>query len=97
MWCIHSTVLAVNSILLTAFILFAAMSLLGHRMNACAGVLFHDKFFHCSTTRMDEDTRFNNSKYLIPVNQPPHLTKDSFAWIVLNYVILSVLDVNNIF
>ena len=27
----------------------------------------------------------------------PHLTKDRFAWIILNYVILSVLDVNNIF
>ena len=46
---------------------------------------------------MDEDTRLHNSKRLIPVNQSPHLTKDRFAWIILNYVILSVLDVNNIF
>ena len=37
---------------------------------------------------MDEDTR---------LNQSPHLTKYRFAWIILNYVILSVLDVNNIF
>ena len=41
---------------------------------------------------MDEDTRLHNSKRLIPVNQAPHLTKDRFAWIILNYVILSVLD-----
>ena len=34
---------------------------------------------------------------LIPLNQSPHLTKDRFVWIILNYVILSVLDVNNIF
>ena len=54
-------------------------------------------FFHCSTTRMDEDTRLHNSEWLIPVNQSTHLTKDRFAWIILNYVILSALDVNNIF
>ena len=30
------------------------------------------------------------------MNQSPHLTKDRFAWIILNYVILSSLDVNNI-
>ena len=54
-------------------------------------------FFHCSTTRMVEDTRLHNSKWLIPLNQSPHLTKDRFAWIILNYVILSALDVNNIF
>ena len=41
--------------------------------------LIHDKFFHCSTTRMDADTRLHNSKWLIRVNQSPHLTKDRFA------------------
>ena len=46
---------------------------------------------------MDEDTRLHNSKRLIPLNQSPHLTKDRFVWIILNHVILSVLDVNNIF
>ena len=49
------------------------------------------------STRMDEETRLHNSKWLIPVNQSPHITKDRFAWIILNYVILSSLDVNNIF
>jgi hypothetical protein len=58
--------------------------------------LISDKFFHCSTTRMDGDTRLHNSKSLIPMNQPPHWTKDRFAWIILSYVILSALDVNNI-
>ena len=42
---------------------------------------------------MDEDTQLHNSKWLIPVNQSPHLTKDRFAWIILNDVILSALDV----
>ena len=31
------------------------------------------------------------------MNQSPHLTKDRFAWIILNYVILSVLDVKKYF
>jgi hypothetical protein len=30
------------------------------------------------------------------MNQSLHLTKDRFAWIILSYVILSALDVNNI-
>jgi hypothetical protein len=29
------------------------------------------------------------------MNQFLHLTKDRFAWIILSYVILSELDVNN--
>jgi hypothetical protein len=29
------------------------------------------------------------------MNQSLHLTKDRFAWIILSYVILSALDVNN--
>ena len=45
---------------------------------------------------MDEDTRLHSSKCLIPVDQSPNLTKDRFAWIILSYVILSALDVNNI-
>ena len=40
--------------------------------------LFQNKLFHCLTTRMDENTRLNNSKWLIPLNQSPHLTKDRF-------------------
>jgi hypothetical protein len=55
-----------------------------------------DKFFHCSTTRMDKDTRLHNSKSLIPMNQSLHWTKTRFAWIILSYLILSALDVNNI-
>ena len=30
------------------------------------------------------------------MNQSPHLTKDSFAWVILSHVILSALNVNNI-
>ena len=30
------------------------------------------------------------------MNQSPHLTKDRFAWIILSYIILCVLNVNNI-
>ena len=45
---------------------------------------------------MDEDTRLHNSKWLIRVNQSPHLTKDRFAWVILSHVILSALNVNNI-
>ena len=37
------------------------------------------QIFHCSTTRIDADTRLHNSKWLIRVNQSPHLTKDRFA------------------
>ena len=59
-------------------------------------LLIHDNFVHCSTTRMDEDTRLHNSKWLIRVNQSPHLTKDRFAWVILSHVILSTLNVNNI-
>ena len=33
---------------------------------------------------MDGDTRLHNSKCLISVNQPPHLTKERFAWIILS-------------
>jgi hypothetical protein len=29
------------------------------------------------------------------MNQSLHLTKDRFAWIIVSYVILSALDVNN--
>jgi hypothetical protein len=29
------------------------------------------------------------------MNQSLHLTKDRFAWIILSYVILRALDVNN--
>ena len=46
---------------------------------------------------MGTHVRLHNSKWLIPVSQSPHLTKDRFAWIILSYVILSSLDVNNIF
>ena len=57
---------------------------------------FYDKFFHCSTSRIDEDTWLHSSEWLIPVNQSLHLTKDRFVWIILSYVILSALAVNNI-
>ena len=42
---------------------------------------------------MDEDTRLGDSKGTISINQS--LTKDPFAWMILSYVILCVLDVNN--
>ena len=65
---------------------------------AVVSSLISRHFFHCSTTRMDEDTRLLNSVSTHnSVNQSPHLTKDRFAWIILSYVILSSLDVNNIF
>ena len=38
--------------------------------------------------RMDEDTRFSCGSR--------DSTKDRFAWIILSYVILSLLDENNI-
>jgi hypothetical protein len=41
--------------------------------------LISHKFFHCSMTRMDEDTRLHNSKWLIPMNQYLHWTKDRFC------------------
>ena len=46
---------------------------------------------------MDADTRLHNSKWLIHVKQSPHLTTDRFASIILSYVILCVLGINNIF
>ena len=45
---------------------------------------------------MDENTRWHNSKWLIPLNQSSDLTKDRFARIISSYVNLSALDVNNI-
>ena len=45
---------------------------------------------------MDEDTRCHNLKRQIRVNQSTHLTKDRFAWVILNHVILSALNVNKI-
>ena len=45
-------------------------------------------FFHCSTTRMDEDTRFSCGSR--------DSTKDRFAWIIWSYIILSPLDEENI-
>jgi hypothetical protein len=37
-----------------------------------------------STTRIDDNTRLHSSKWLIPMNQSLHWTKDRFAWIVLS-------------
>ena len=45
---------------------------------------------------MDENTRLHNSKWLIPLNQSPHLTKDRCARIISIYVNVIALDVNNI-
>ena len=45
---------------------------------------------------MDGNTRLHNTKRLIPLNQPPHLTKDRCARIISSYVNVSALDVNNI-
>jgi hypothetical protein len=41
--------------------------------------LISQQIFHCSTTRMDEDTRLHNSKWLIPMNQSLRWTKDRFC------------------
>ena len=60
---------------------------------------FHDNFFHCSTARIDDDTRLCHSKGPIYINHSVFLlTKDLFCSNHFELChLMRTLDVNNIF
>ena len=64
--------------------------------NAILSSIISRQCFHCSTTRIDDDTRLCHSKGPISINQSSFQQKTGFARIILSYVTVCVLNVNDI-